>query len=233
MIIAGPCLFTDMSESGMIHDTAHMLKKIGVEWFRCKLWGGGTTPEKYFPGVGDDGLKLMKRISEIMPVCTEVQTPEHTRYCAPVMDMVWVGARNSSNYALRKSARESGIPFAIKRAANMPVELVYGMFDIEKPHYIIERGIDNIFARPESRFMPDLKGVMQIKNERPDIFDKLIVDCSHSVFRKDMVADTYRAFKSIGIKHFMFECTLDGSSKTDQSHMLSVKELTEILEESK
>jgi hypothetical protein len=44
-----------------------------------------------------------------------------------------------------------------------------------------------------------------------------------------MVGDVYRAFKAVGVDHFMFECTIDGKSVTDQAHMLSVSELAEIL----
>ena len=231
MIWAGPCLFTDLRESHGIIDTAIGLRDIGVDVFRCKLWGGGTTPEKYFPGVGSDGLKTLAAISSTIPVATEVQTTDQLRDARFTLNHIWIGARNAYNYGLRVAVRESGIPFSIKRASNMPVELVYGMYDIEHPQFVIERGVDTIFAAPDSRFAPDLKGVLQIKNERPDIFDRIMVDCSHSVFKKAYVADVYRAVRAIGVKHFMFECTIDGKSKTDQAHMLSVEELESILKE--
>ena len=95
--------------------------------------------------------------------------------------------------------------------------------------YIIERGEVNFDRLVDSRWSPDLKGSIRIKQERPDIFDRLIIDCSHSVGRKEYVRDTYQAFKAIGVKHFMFECSIDGKSETDQRQMLSVKKLQDIL----
>jgi 3-deoxy-D-arabino-heptulosonate 7-phosphate (DAHP) synthase len=66
--------------------------------------------------------------------------------------------------------------------------------------------------------------------ERPDIFDKLVVDLAHGTGNKKWILDHYLAFKAIDVKHFMFECTLDGKSKTDQNQMLSVSALKFILE---
>jgi 3-deoxy-D-arabino-heptulosonate 7-phosphate (DAHP) synthase len=237
MIFAGPCLFTDLSESQEIFDTAKALHNIGVDYFRCKLWGGGTTPEKYFDGVGEDGLDTFFKIREFMKVGTEIQTPtqfecswqyDNNGILIP-FDYIWIGARNSWNYGLRKEIKEYKIPWILKRAPNMSIEKLCGAHDIDHPTWVMERGVDALYQPDNAPFMPDLKGVIRMKHERPDIFDKIIVDCSHSIFIKNCVADVYKAFKSVGVRHFMFECTLSGKSKTDQGHMLSVKELEDIL----
>lgn len=236
-IWAGPCLFTDLSESREIIETAQALWDMGIDYFRCKLWGGGTTSDKYFPGVGENGIKTFLKIPDIIPVGTEIQTPiqlekswtwgNHSIFLP--FDYVWVGARNAWNYGLRKDIRNFNIPWILKRAPNMSIEKLYGAYDIDKPTWVMERGVDALYQPDNAPFMPDLKGVIRMKHERPDIFDKLIVDCSHSVFMKYCVADVYNSFKSIGVKHFMFECTLSGKSRTDQGHMLSVKELEKII----
>lgn len=237
MIFAGPCLFTDLTESFEIRDTAGALKDIGIDYFRCKIFGGGTRPERYVRGVGVDALTLFDiiRNSIKINVCTEVQTPDQIKNVIGYMDLVWIGARNCQNYGLLEYISNIDslgyIPFAIKRGPAMPIDEVYGIYDIFQPSYIIERGIITFDPMERSRFAPDLKGVIRIKNERPDIFDKLAVDCSHSVFRKDYVGDVYKAFKAIGVQHFMFECTYTGKSKTDQEHMLSVKELEQIIKD--
>jgi len=229
MIWAGPCLFTHISETEEILNTARALHEIGVDYFRCKLWGGGTRPEKYLSGVGSDGFTAMMEIRKFMKNATEIQIPDQLPFEPYSFDAIWVGARNSSNYGLRNDIKSCGIPWALKRASNMSIENLIGAHDIDHPTWIIERGVDMLYQPADAPFGPDLKGVLRIKYERPDIFDKLIVDCSHSVFMKPLVGDVYRAFKAIGVKHFMFECTESGKSKTDQSHMLSVKELEQIL----
>lgn len=229
-LFCGPCLFADLSESQMILDTAMALQDIGVEYFRCKLWGGGTRPDRYFPGVGIDGFPTLEKIMCTGLKCgTEVQATSQVSICNEFTEYIWIGARNSSNYTLRSAIRCFEKPWALKRAANMSIENLIGAHDIDNPTWIIERGVDMLYQPEGAPFGPDLKGVLRIKNARPDIFDKLIVDCSHSVFMKPLVGDVYRAFKAVGVKHFMFECTIDGKSKTDQAHMLSVIELENIL----
>jgi 3-deoxy-D-arabino-heptulosonate 7-phosphate (DAHP) synthase len=237
MIFAGPCLYIDETSAQEVYDTAKELANMGkVVYFRCKLWGGGTVPSRYFPGIGKHGLSLFDKIRELIPVGTEVQTPSQYKLCVEHVDYVWIGARNSQNYGLRKyilQARLEGkkIAYIIKRGFAMTVDELYGLYDIDHPDYIIDRGILTIDPMPRSRFAPDLKGIIRIKNERPDIFENIIIDCSHSNFRKEYIKDTYIAFKAIGVNHFMFECTATGQSITDQEHMLSVQEFNEILGE--
>lgn len=234
MIIAGNCLFTDMSEKQSIIDNAVALKDIGVDKFRCKIYGGGTSVDKYISGMGHYGMETLEFIDDhIMPTGTEIHTPDQLiTYC---LSYAWIGARNSANYTLLESfKREFNGDIFIKRGPGMTIDETIGIYDIcDKLHgykpYIIERGILTFDRLPDSRWSPDLKGVIRLSCERPDIFDRLVVDCSHSVFRKEYVKPTYQAFKAIGVKHFMFECTVDGKSKTDQGHMLSVKELNNII----
>jgi len=234
-IFAGPCLYYDFSETRMVQHTAKALVGI-ADFYRCKLWGGGTQIDRYYSGVGDIGINVLQQINEnIIPVGCEIFTKEHIEL---VKDLYyfWFGARNSQNYRLIEALRHVTGMVLFKRDFGMTVDETIGLYDIYTNHaactdevFFVERGI-NTFDRLEySRWSPDLKGVIRIKNERPDIFDKLIVDCSHSVGYKDFIGDTYRAFKAIGVQHFMFECTIDGKSKTDQFQMLSVDELEEIL----
>lgn len=234
MVIAGNCLFTDLSEKQIIRDTAEALQGIATH-FRVKIFGGGTRADKYFEGVGRKGMFVLEYINErIMPCGTEIQIPQHVAECSELA-YLWVGARNCQNYSLLQSLctlYDGGI--MLKRGQAMTVQETIDLYDIlvkryDRVPYIIERGEVNIDRLEDSRWSPDLKGVIRIKQERQDIFDKLIIDCSHSVGRKEYVRDTYQAFKAIGVKHFMFEATIDGKSLTDQRHMLSVKELENIL----
>jgi 3-deoxy-7-phosphoheptulonate synthase len=232
MIIAGNCLYINEKYKKDVIKTAKKLKGV-ADMFRVKLFGGGTTPEKYAYGVGFKGAQTLKEIQKFIPVSTEVHTPLQSK-CLDWMDSVWIGARNSHNYTLLKEVAKFPNDVYIKRGAGMTIDEVIGVYDImnkiyNKKIYIIERGI-NTFDRLEySRWSPDLKGVIRLKYQRPDIFKRLIVDCSHSVFVKYWIEDTYKAFKSIGVEHFMFECSYDGESPTDSQLMLSVKELKRIL----
>jgi len=233
MIIAGDCLYTDYLDEDRIIHNAEELKGV-VDYFRCKIFGGGTRPDRYIAGIGINGIETLSYIDkEIIPCGTEIQTLSQYKMC-DTLSYHWIGARNSQNYGFLNEISCSKKDVMIKRGASITIDETIGLFDImkhinNKEVYIIERGINTFDRLDDSRWSPDLKGVIRIKHERPDIFDRLIIDCSHSVGRKEYVADTYKAFKAIGIKHFMFECTIDGFSKTDYRHMLSAKELKELL----
>ena len=237
MIIAGNCLMVDDKDVEITYETAKELKERGLaDYFRCKLWGGGTTPNKYFKGIGIEGIAHLEKINkEIMPVGTEVQIPEHIEICTN-LPFIWIGARNCQNYALLEKTKVyiRGEVF-IKRGCGITIDEFIGLFDIMSliiggDIYIIERGINTFDRLPDSRWSPDLKGVIRIKHERPDIFNRLVVDCSHSVGRKSYIEDTYKAFKAIGVKHFMFECSSEPArSRTDTKQILSVCELERIL----
>ena len=72
MIIAGPCLINDNpQEIDNAYKTAEELRKIDPEiMFRAKLWGGGLTPEIYFPGIGEKGLDVLHKIKETKNLLT-------------------------------------------------------------------------------------------------------------------------------------------------------------------
>jgi 3-deoxy-D-arabino-heptulosonate 7-phosphate (DAHP) synthase len=234
MIIAGPCSYIDLSDDGEILDTAVELKGV-ADWYRVKPYLGGTRPDRFMKGMEYSAHLMLKHInSTIMPVGIEVQTAAQLVEMHTAISYAWIGARNSANYGLLEELRFYKGPLLIKRGPAMTVDETIGLYDILRDIYkfepmIIERGIVTIDRTDTSRWSPDLKGVIRIKNERPDIFRKLVIDCSHSVGVANYVADTYRAFKAIGCQHFMFECTASGKSRTDQGQMISVKQLKEIL----
>lgn len=232
MIVAGPCLWTTLKMEKSILRTAEELKKQEIsQMFRVKLWGGGTRKDRYFPGVGAFGIDCLAEINTFIPTITEVQTTNQFDAVRSHLHSVWIGARNSQNYALLDYIATSGERWMVKRGPSMTIQETIDLYDMFEPDYIIERGIVTIDRRDDSRWSPDLKGIIHLKVSRPDIFDKIIVDCSHSAGRKEYVESIYRAFKAIGIKHFMFECTHDGQSETDAGHMLSVAELLKITQE--
>jgi len=234
MIIAGPCLW-NIGDDAAIKLTADNLKGT-ADYFRVKLWGGGTTPEKYFPGIGnsDDHLKAFKLTADLGNVITEVQTPEHIASALFGLSGVWIGARNCHNYGLIEKVfmAANRLQFVgFKRGPGVTIAETIDLYRLYTERgkvqpWIIERGINTIDRGTAGRWSPDLKIAYYLKHERPEIFDRLVIDCSHSAGEKRFVFDVYHAFKAIGCKNFMFEC-LDGDSKTDRDHMMTTSELKE------
>jgi 3-deoxy-D-arabino-heptulosonate 7-phosphate (DAHP) synthase len=170
----------------------------------------------------------------MLHIATEVHTPEQADEVQKHFT-AWVGGRNAQNYSLIEHLAKSGKEFWIKRGPWMTTDETCGIYDIvTKIHggkcHIVERGINTFDRFPESRWAPDLRGVLLIKHRRPDIFERMIVDCSHSVFIKELVGDVYQAFKAVGVKHFMFEAWAHPElAPTDKAHAISVKELEDII----
>ena len=234
MLIAGHCLYTHKCKKENILQTVHGLKGIATH-FRIKLWGGGTTFKKYIEGVGDDGVLLLEQINKILPCGTEVRTPDQVDKCKN-LDYLWIGARSSQNYDLLEYiAKNYDGQIFVKRGFGMTIDEILGIDEImhnryNNKIYIIERGI-NTFDRDHYRWSPDLKGLVRLKHDYPDLFSRTIVDCSHSAESWIYVSDIYKAFKSIGIQHFMFECYSDLKfSNADQNQAIVINELKNILE---
>jgi len=237
LIIAGNCLFTELEDTNEIMETADKVSEFATH-FRCKIWGGGTTIDKYCSGIGEAGLPVLRVINEKIPAGTEVHTPEQIALCQE-LSYVWIGARNSQNYSLLRALENYPGDVFIKRHPGMTMDELVGIYNImlkihKKNVYVVERGI-NTFTRDDvSRWSIDLKGIIYLKVFHPDIFDRLIVDCSHGCGRREYISDTYISLKAIGVKHFMFECTANlENAKTDIFSMLSAKELKEILNDRK
>lgn len=232
MIIAGPCLINDKKELDAAIDIAHAIKPFATH-FRAKLWGGGTSINRWFPGVGHDGIETLNFINEFLPAGTEVQIPTHIDICNK-LDFIWVGCRNIQNYALLQHLKLSRKKILFKRNPGMTLNELINYYDVVKylctpESYIVERGIINIDRDEKSRWSINLNSVLKIKNDYPGLFENLIIDCSHSAGDRRHIADIYTAMKAIGVKHFMFECTLDGKSQTDNAQMLSVDKLQNII----
>lgn len=238
MIIAGNCLYYDENDTDNVISTAWECQHNGFDYFRCKIYGGGPNVQKYAPGIGDGGIGVLADIDKnILPTLTEIRTIEQFNKLIPYTHIsgVWIGARSAQNYDLVKYCCENigDKVLMIKRHFGMTIDETIGLYDLcvgwGKEIYIIERGIVTFDRKDVSRWSPDLKGCLFLKYDRQDIFKRLVVDCSHSVFDSRMVGDVHDAFKAIGVQNFMFECTHDGESMTDKAHMITVEKVKEIV----
>lgn len=233
MIIAGNCFIANKDDIDLVIATAQSLKSI-ADLFRVKVIGGGTRPDRYNYGFVVDAVETIQECNKIIPTITEVHTPSHINRFN-YLPGLWIGARNCQNYSLLESFKFYAGKKFIKRNMGMTVKELCDLYDVCKEvlrftPWIIERGTIDISRDDNSRWSITLNDVLKLKNDRPDIFDRLVVDCSHSTGRSEFVGDCYEAMKAIGVQHFMFECTVDGSSSSDARQMISVNKLKNILE---
>ena len=97
VIISGPC---SAETENQVLKTAQRLKDTNkINIFRSGIWKPRTRPGM-FEGVGNIGLKWLKRVKEEigLPVTVEVATDEHVRDALDSkIDFLWIGARSTSN----------------------------------------------------------------------------------------------------------------------------------------
>lgn len=238
MIIAGPCLLNDnQAEIYNCIETAKQLYAIDKDiLFRCKLWGGGTTPDKYKPGIEEKGIDVFRKAKkdcEALSCGIEIKDSELNGHIYE-FDFVWVAARSCQNYFLLESLKKyaANTKIFIKRHPGITVDEIIGIHDICRDIHgykpvIIERGINTFCRTDKRRWMPDFQGMLRILTERPDI--ELMFDPSHACFVKEDIFPMVRAACALGVKHFMMEVYADSEiTQTDKAHALSVKEFEDI-----
>jgi 3-deoxy-D-arabino-heptulosonate 7-phosphate (DAHP) synthase len=239
MIIAGPCLLNDDPlEIENTIETAKQLYAIDNSiMFRCKLWGGGTTPEKYQEGIGWDGLPILRNITEEIGIRsgTEIRESDQLQYG---FDFVWVAARACQNYTLlellncQQFTDYNPNPICIKRHPGITIDELIGIHDICRDIHgykpiMIERGINTFCRTDNRRWMPDFQGMLRLFTERPDI--ELMFDPSHACGQKEDIFPMVKAACAIGVKHFMLEVYADSTlTKTDKAQALSIEEFKPI-----
>jgi 3-deoxy-7-phosphoheptulonate synthase len=235
MIIAGPCLINDTSrEIDNAFETAEKLKEIDPDiiWFRAKLWGGGVTPDIYFPGIGHKGTSILRNIQEKyeLNVGTEVQCESRLPMISGI-DFIWTAARAMQVYGFLEAIGHYKGNFKhilVKRHPGVTQEDTWGIHDIcEQRHgykpIIVERGITISDRIDWQKWEPDYRFLINTLRERPDI--NLMLDPSHAAGIKENIFPYIKMAKVIGIRNFMIEVYADpGATQSDNDQAISIEE---------
>jgi len=239
MVIAGHCSYLDKEDEQEIYETAQALSEIRVVneidiRFRAKVFCGGTHKDRFFPGIGIDGIPLLDKINKFIPTGTEIQIPAHVNQSIN-LSYVWIGCRNSQNYALLQYLKYFPRDIFIKRHPGMSNKEFIDLHDLvsyllnRDDIHMIERGISTIDRTDGVRWSIAMNSLLEIRHDRPDIWERLVVDISHSAGRKEYIGDLYSMCQSIGVNHYMIEVTKSGESRTDGKQMLSIAEFKDMI----
>lgn len=240
MIIAGPCLINDNpQEIDNAYKTAEELRKIDPAiMFRAKLWGGGLTPEIYFPGIGEKGLDVLREIKSLvgLQVGTEVQCESRLNKLAD-MDFIWTAARAMQSYGFLEAVGKASATFKqvlVKRHYAATTKETWGIHDICEKRYgfkpvIIERGVVTTDIEGWEKWIPDFRFMAATLRERPDI--DLMFDPSHASGNKLNILPFVIAANAIGVKHYMIEVYADASlTQSDEAQAFDIEEFKQIYE---
>ncbi|HEX6600812.1 MAG TPA: 3-deoxy-7-phosphoheptulonate synthase [Gemmatimonadaceae bacterium] len=185
-VIAGPC---SVEGRDMLRDTAVAVREAGATVLRGGAFKPRSSPYS-FQGLGREALGLLAeaRVSEGLPVVTEVLDTRDVDLVAAHADMLQVGARNMQNFALLAELGRVQRPVLLKRGLSATITELLMAAEYIMAHgnanvVLCERGI-RTFERA-TRNTLDVSAIPVLKRET---HLPVIVDPSHAGGDADLVA---------------------------------------------
>jgi 3-deoxy-7-phosphoheptulonate synthase len=203
IFMCGPC---SLESESQVRETAEVLASLGVSFIRGGAFKPRTSPYA-FQGHGDVALEWVRRAADAtgMRVVTEALGEGHVPSVAAYADLVQVGSRNMQNFSLLKVIGKTEKPVLLKRGMAATIEewLLAGEYLLShgaKGVIFCERGIRGF--DDSTRNLLDIGAVALLRyvHRLP-----VVVDPSHGLGRRDLVAPLGRAALSAGAAGLMIE----------------------------
>lgn len=228
VIIGGPCTVESQSQ---METVAQELQSAPVQALRGGVFKPRTSPYA-FQGLGLEGLEILSAVRQRynIPVVTEVMNIGQIEAIASHVDMLQVGSRNMQNFDLLKALGEVDKPILLKRGLSATIEEFVMAAEYILSHgnsqvVLCERGIrsfDNY-----TRNVLDLGAVVALKQitHLP-----VIVDPSHAVGKRELVAPLARAAVACGADGLIIECHPEPEkSVSDARQALSLEDMVDLV----
>ena len=202
-LIAGPCA-VESAEQTMAAVEAS--KAAGATILRGDVYKPRTSPYS-FQGLGEEGLAILEDVRRRtgLPFIVEVVDLNQVEHVAEVADCIRIGTRNAQNFELLKEVGSTHKPVMLKRGLAMTIDEW-----LQAAEYVAQRGNSEIILcergirtfEPATRNTLDLAGmaVAQHESHLP-----VIVDPSHAVGKKHLVAPMARAAVAAGADGVMID----------------------------
>ena len=202
-VIAGPCAVESLEQ---MRQSGQAAVGAGARILRGGAFKPRTSPYS-FQGLGLEGLKILKQVSEELgvPTLTEVVDVADVELVDRFADGFQAGARNMQNFRLLKALGQSRKPVVLKRgmAARIDDLLLAAEYILAEgnPNVILcERGIQTF--ETATRNTLDLSAVPAIK-ARSHL--PVVVDPSHGTGVRDYVAPMAKAAVACGADGLLIE----------------------------
>ena len=223
-LIAGPC---SAESEEQVLTTARALKDFGVSVFRAGIWKPRTHPG-CFEGIGEKGLPWLVEVQRQtgLMVCTEVANAAHVKACLEAgIDMLWIGARTTSNPFLVQEIAESlsgtDVPVLVKNPVNADLGLWTGAIERFRAQDvrnlgIIHRGFST-FDNIRYRNNPYWRYAIEMRTRFPEM--PFFCDPSHMAGSTEFVAEISQRALDLGMDGLMIEshccpqCALSDASQ--------------------
>jgi 3-deoxy-7-phosphoheptulonate synthase len=213
VIMAGPCAVESEEQALTI---AHLVKQYGAQIFRGGAFKPRTSPYS-FQGLGDEGLKILKRVRSETGLLVVTEATDHTNIevVEQYADIIQIGARNMHNYSLLRRAGRASKPILLKRGfaatiGELLMSAEYIMSEGNTQVILCERGIrtfaDNTRSTLDLSAIPSIKEVSHLP---------VVVDPSHAAGRREYVIPLSKGAIAVGADGLLVEV------HHDPSHALS------------
>src|SRR4051794_12766545 len=227
-VIAGPCAIESRDQAFAVAET---VQRSGARFFRGGAFKPRSSPYE-FPGLGEEGLKIMAEVREQfgLKIVTEALDVTGVDLVEQYGDIIQIGARNMQNFSLLRRAGKSKLPVLLKRgmAATLDEWLLAAEYVMSEGNYnviLCERGV-RTFAL-HTRNTLDLAAVPAVRriSHLP-----VVIDASHAAGKNYMVAPLARAGVAAGADGVLVEVHNDPKSALcDAAQALTLGEYEEML----
>jgi len=218
VVAAGPCAVEDQA---MMLETARAVRGAGATLLRGGAFKPRTSPYA-FQGLGEVGLQLLREAGTEtgLPVVTEVMDTRQVELVAEYADVLQVGARNMSNFALLAELGRVDRPVLLKRGLSATLrELLmaaeYVMAQGNHQVILCERGIRTFETSARNTLDVSAIPILHRETHLP-----VMVDPSHAAGRSDLVAPLAWAAVAAGADGLLVEvhpCPQQALSDGEQS----------------
>ncbi len=228
LIIGGPCT---VESSEQMETVASELRAAPVQALRGGVYKPRTSPYA-FQGMGIEGLEILASVSRRygLPVVTEVMSIAQITLVVTYADMLQVGSRNMQNFELLKAIGQAGKPVLLKRGLSATIEEF-----VMAAEYILSHGNPNVVMCERgirsfdnyTRNVLDLGAVVALKQltHLP-----VIVDPSHAVGKRELVAPLAKAAVACGADGLIIEChPQPEKSVSDARQALSLPDMVDLV----
>jgi 3-deoxy-7-phosphoheptulonate synthase len=229
LIIGGPCSVESLTQMEVV---ASQLAFAPVQALRGGVYKPRTSPYA-FQGLGLEGLQILATIRQRygLPVVTEVMSIGQIDAIASTADMLQIGSRNMQNFDLLKAVGQTNRPILLKRGLSATLEEFVLAAEYILSHgnsqvILCERGIRSFDTY--TRNVLDLGAVAALKQitHLP-----VIVDPSHALGKRELVADLARAAVAVGADGLIIECHPEPeNSVSDARQALSLEDMVKLVQ---
>lgn len=227
--VFGPCAVESYEQVATV---AEAVKAKGFQLLRGGAYKPRTSPYD-FQGLGVEGLKILKRISDDfgLAVISEIVSPNDIEAALDYIDVIQIGARNMQNFELLKAAGAVKKPVLLKRGLAATIEEF-----INAAEYIMAQGNDQIILcergiRTYERATRNTLDISAVPILKQETHLPVMVDVTHSTGRKDLLLPCAKAALAIGADGVMAEVHPDPAvALSDSAQQMDLNQFEAFLE---